>query len=55
MAVGDAVVAERLDAARTGARETVNDPAAASEWARGGHDGRIAGRIEVDRRDAQVR
>jgi integrase len=38
---GDDVVAERLDAARTGARETAVDPEGPSLWARSGHDGRI--------------
>lgn len=37
MTGGDAVVAERLDAARAGARETAIDPAEPSEWARSGH------------------
>lgn len=32
MTGGDAVVAERLDATRTGARETVIDPVGPSEW-----------------------
>ncbi len=47
MTGGDAVVAERLDAARAGARETVIDPAGPSEWARSGHDGRITPVEEV--------
>ena len=41
MTGGDAVVADRLDAARASARETVIDPAGPSEWARSGHDGQI--------------
>jgi len=40
MTGGDAVVAERLDATRTGARATVIDPVGPSEWARSGPDGR---------------
>lgn len=41
MTGGDAVVAQRLDAARSGARETVVDPAGPSVWARSGHDSQI--------------
>jgi len=41
MTGGDSVVAQRLDAARAGARETVSDLVEPSEWARSGHDGRI--------------
>jgi len=41
MTGGDAVVAQRLDAARAGAREPVIDPVEPSEWARSGHDGQI--------------
>ena len=40
MTGGDAVVAEHLDAVRTGAREAVIDPVGPSEWARSGHDDR---------------
>lgn len=39
MTGGDAVVADRLDAAREGARATANDPEGPSFWARSGHDG----------------
>lgn len=41
MSGGDSVVAERLDAARTGARETVAVPGEPTEWARSGHAGQI--------------
>lgn len=47
MTGGDAVVAERLDASRAGARETVSDPVELSEWARSGHDGQITPVEEV--------
>lgn len=47
MTGGDAVVAQRLDAARAGARETVIDPVEPSEWARSGHDGQITPVEEV--------
>ena len=41
MAGGDAAVADRLDAARTGARKTVADSPSPSQWARSGHEDRI--------------
>lgn len=55
MAGGDAVVAERLDAARTGARETANDPGAPSEWARSGHERQISAPTDVGRRATHPR
>ncbi len=43
MTRGDAVVAERRDAARTGVRMTVFEPVGPPEWARRGRDGRSPG------------
>ena len=52
---GDAVVAERLDAARAGGTETVIDPVGRSDWARSGHDGKITLVEEVAAGDAYRR
>lgn len=51
----DAVVAERLDAARAGARETAIDSVRPSGWARSGHVGQITPVNEVGGGDAHRR
>lgn len=55
MTGGDVVVAQRLDAARTGVRVTVIDPAEPSEWARSGHDGQVTPVEEVAGGEAHPR
>lgn len=55
MTGGDAVVAQRLDAARTGARDTVIDPVEPSEWARSGHDSQVTPVEEVAGGEAHPR